>query len=84
MVIVVNGHEIYRRTGVTTERTSGRADAIEVAIASRTAHIAVSATPGDYVASLDLDVARHPHLAISLVGEGTVSLETLGPPFRFT
>jgi transcriptional regulator of acetoin/glycerol metabolism len=35
-----------------------------------------AATPGDYVASLDLDVSMHPHLAISLVGEGTVSFET--------
>jgi len=76
VVIVVDGHEVYRRDGVTTEPTIARADAFQVAPASRVAHVAVFATPGDYVASLDLDVARHPHLAISLVGEGTVSFET--------
>jgi hypothetical protein len=46
------------------------------------AHVAVFAIPGDYVASLDVDVARHPHLAISLVGESTVSFETSAHRFR--
>lgn len=76
VVIVVDGHEVYRRDGVTTDPTIARADAFQVAAAFGVAHVAVFATPGDYVASLDVDVARHPHLAISLVGEGTVSFET--------
>jgi hypothetical protein len=75
VVIVVDGHEVYRRDGITTDPTIARADAFQVAAASRGAHVAVFATPGDYVGSLDVDVARHPHLAISLVGEGTVSFE---------
>jgi hypothetical protein len=76
VVIVVDGREVYRRDGVTTDPTTAHADAFQAAAASRVAHVAVFAIPGDYVASLDVDVARHPHLAISLIGEGTVSFET--------
>lgn len=82
VIIVVNGREVYRRDSVTTDPTSSRADAFELAVASRMPHIAIFATPGDYVAALDLDVSAHPHLAISLVGEGTVSVETSA--HRFT
>lgn len=78
VVILVDGHEVYRRDGVTTDPTIARADVFQVAAASRVAHVAVLVTPGDYFAYLDLDVARYPHLAISLVGQGTVSFETSG------
>jgi hypothetical protein len=76
VVILVDGREVYRRDGVATDPTTAHADAFQATAASRVAHVAVFAIPGDYVASLDVDVARHPHLAISLVGEGTVSFET--------
>jgi hypothetical protein len=82
VVIVVDGHEVYRRDSVTTDPTIARADAFQVAAASRVARVAVFATPGDYVAALEVDVARHPHLAVSLVGEGTVSFETSAHRFR--
>jgi len=82
VVIVVDGREVYRRDGVTTDPTTTVADTFQAATASRVAHVAVFAIPGDYVASLDVDVARHPHLAISLVGESTVSFETSAHRFR--
>ena len=75
VVITVEGREVYRRTDVTTARSGSRADMIELVIAARVAHVAISATPGNYVASLDVDVSAHPHLAISLVGASTVSFE---------
>lgn len=81
VVIVVDGHEVYRRAGVTTDPMIARADAFQVAAASRVVRVAVFGTPGNYVGSLDVDVARHPYLAISLVGEGTVSFETSAHPF---
>ena len=81
VVIIVDGREVYRRAGVTTDATISRADAVELIVAPRLIHVAVSVTPGDYVASLDLDVSAHPHLAISLVGEGTVSFETSADGF---
>jgi hypothetical protein len=76
VVIVVDGREVYHRAGVTTDPTMSRADAIELVVAPRLIQVGVSVTPGNYIASLDLDVSAHPHLAISLVGEGTVSFET--------
>jgi hypothetical protein len=75
VVIVVGGREVYRRAGVTTNPTILRADAVELVAATNRVHVEVSVTPGNYVASLDLDVSAHSHLAISLVGEGTVSFE---------
>ena len=79
VVITVEGREVYRRTDVTTARSGSRADMVELVTGSRVAHVAISATPGNYVASLDVDVSAHPHLAISLVGESTVSFEPSPP-----
>jgi hypothetical protein len=79
VVITVEGREVYRRAGVTTPRSGSRADMVELVTGSRVAHVAISATPGNYVASLDVDVSAHPHLAISLVGESTVSFEPSPP-----
>lgn len=76
VVIAVDGLEVYRRVGVTTDRGRARADAFDVTAASAVARIAVSMTPGDIAAAMDFDVARHSHVAISLVGEGTVGFET--------
>jgi hypothetical protein len=84
VVITVDSREIYHRAGVITDPTISRADAVKLVVASRLIHVVVSATPGDYVGSLDLDVSAHPHLAISLVGEGTVNFETAPHPFPFT
>jgi hypothetical protein len=80
VVIVVDRHEVYRRAGVTTDPTTGRADEFRAAAAS-VSRVEVLVTPGGYVASLDLDVARYPHLAVSLVGGGTVSFEMSARPF---
>ena len=76
VVIVVDGDEVYRRSGVTTDPRSPLTDAVELVVDRRRVQVMVSATPGDYFASLDLVVSAYPHLAISLVGEGTVSFET--------
>ena len=76
VVIAVDGLEVYRRLDVTTDVGRARADAFDVTAASAVARIAVSVTPGDVAASMDFDVARHSHVAISLIGEGTVSFET--------
>jgi hypothetical protein len=80
VTITVNGHEVYRRSGVTTAFRSA-ADTVEVETASDVVHVAVSATPGPFHGSLDIDLSAHPHLAISLVGDGTVSFEPSARPF---
>lgn len=76
VVIAVDGLEVYRGAGVTTDRTGARADAFDVTAASAVARVGVSVTPGDIAASMELDVSQRPHVAISLVGTATVSFET--------
>jgi hypothetical protein len=76
VVLTVGGREVYRRGDVTTAGADSPADTIELVSASRVTVVTISATPGNYVASIDLDVSAHPHVAVRLVGEGTVSFET--------
>jgi hypothetical protein len=76
IVIVINAREVYRRSGVTTDSATSRADAIEVVTGAPTAHIEVFVTPGDFFGSIACDTAAHRHLVISLVGEATLNLET--------
>jgi hypothetical protein len=76
IVIVVDAREVYRRSAVTTDPATSRADAIKVVASAPTAQIEVSVTPGDLFGSIACDTAAHRHLAISLVGEATLNLET--------
>lgn len=75
VVIVLDGLEVYRRLDVTTDPGRARADAFDVTAAAAVARVAVSMAPGDVAATMDVDVAMHAHVAISLVGERTVSFE---------
>ena len=76
IVILVDACEVYRRSAVTTDPATSRADAIKVVASVPTAHIEVSVTPGDLFGSIVCDTAAHRHLAISLVGKATLNLET--------
>jgi len=76
IVILVDAREVYRRSAVTTDPATSRADAFEVVATAPTAHIEVSVTPGDLFGSIVCDTAAHRHLAISLIGEATLNLET--------
>ena len=79
-MIAVDGLEVYRGLGVTTDRGRPRVNEFDVTAASASAHIAVSMTPGEVAASMDFDLTRHSHVAISLIGESTVSFETVFGP----
>jgi len=78
----MNDQTIYDADDVTTGGTAARADAWKVVSRSRAAHLIVSVTPGHQAAAFDVDVATRPYVAISLIGEGTVSFETSAVPFR--
>jgi hypothetical protein len=82
VVITLNDKTVYQARSVTTHLVTARADALEVTSRSRTARLAVSVTPGDLSAAFDVDLATHPHVAISLVGEATVAFESSATPFR--
>lgn len=75
VALSVEGREVYFRMGVTTNPVTALADTLEVPVVVRTARVTLSATPGELVGSLDVDVVAHPLLAIGLVGDATVSFE---------
>jgi len=82
VVITMNERCVYEAAGVTTDPITARADAVAVRAPDRRARVAVSVTPGDLAAAFDVDIGVHPHVAISLVGGGTVAFETSTSPFR--
>lgn len=75
VVVAVDDREVYRRCGVTTDPATSLADVVALRVASPMARVSLSAAPGGLVGSMDLDVTRHQHLIISLVGDGTVGFE---------
>src|SRR2546421_3926367 len=81
VVITMNDRTIYDATGVTTDPETARAGAIAVRASVARARVAVSVRPGDLLAAFDVDVSAHPHVAISLIGDGTVAFETSSGPF---
>lgn len=78
----MNDRKIYQSADVTTDVAAARADARDVISRSRNARLVVSVTPGDMTAAFDVDLAERPYVAISLIGEATVAVETSGTPFR--
>jgi hypothetical protein len=82
VVITMNDCGVYARTGVTTDPMTARAAALAVPCTEPRARMAVSVTPGDLWGTFDVDISQHPHVAISLVGDGTVAFETSTVPFR--
>jgi hypothetical protein len=82
VVVTLNERRVYDAVDVTTDPLTARAGAVAVSGATRRARLAVSVTPGALAAAVDVDVAMHPYVAISLIGEGTVALETSAVPFH--
>jgi hypothetical protein len=82
VVITMNDRGVYACTGVTTDPLTARAMALAVPCTEPRARVAVSVTPGDLCGTFDVDISHHPHVAISLVGDGTVAFETSTVPLR--
>ena len=76
VALTLNERRVFFAAGVITDPMTASAGAIFVSVPKGTARLAVSVSPGDLGAALDVDVAAHPHVAISLVGEGTLAFET--------
>jgi len=81
VVITMNDRTVYDAIGVTTDPETSRAGAIAVRAPSAKARVAVAVKPGNLLAAFDVDVSVHPHVAISLIGDGTVAFETSSRPF---
>jgi len=76
VVVSLDGREVFRGTGLTTDPTTSRAALIETAVASRLTTVSLRVEPADIGASFDFDVSEHPLVAIHLVGGATISFET--------
>jgi len=81
VVITLNDRTVYDAIDVTTDPTTSRAAALALRAASSVARLAVSVLPGPLSAAVDLNIATHPYVAISLVGDATVAFETSAVPF---
>jgi hypothetical protein len=82
VAITLNDRLVYDAVDVTTDPLTARAGALAVRATGGVARLGVSVTPGGLSAAVDVNVAAHPYIAISVVGEGTVAFETSAAPFR--
>ena len=82
VVITMNDRGVYARSGVTTDPLTARAAAVAVRCTEPTARMSVSVTTGNLWGTFDVDISQHPHVAISLVGDGTVAFEPSTVPPR--
>jgi hypothetical protein len=82
VVITLNDRTVYDAVDVTTDPETAQAAGLALRAASSIARLTVSVMPGPLTAAFDLDVAAHPYVGISLVGEGTVAFETSAVPLR--
>ena len=81
VVVTMNDRVVYQAVGVTTNFVTARADAVDIPSPVPTARLGVVVTPGSLASVMDVDLLTHPHVAISLVGAGTVAFETSPAPF---
>jgi hypothetical protein len=82
VVVTMNDRIVYHATSVTTDGRTARADAVDVPSMVPIGRLAVAVTPGSLASTVDIDLAKHPHIAISLVGAGTLAFERSSIPFR--
>jgi hypothetical protein len=76
VVIMLDGREAYRAANVVTNMASSQADTFVTITEERHVHVLVRVTPGDLVLSADCDVSTHTRVVISLIGKGSLWLET--------
>jgi hypothetical protein len=74
VTITVNGREVYRKTGVTTDLTISFADAVEIPVEGSSARLEV-AVDGGPTASVEVRLAETPFVAVWLV-EGAMRFQT--------
>ena len=81
VAVIVDDHEVFHRSGVTTDPDSDCAATVDVATLPGVIRLTVAVSPGEHIAALDVDVGSHRHVSVSLIGTGTISVEaTPGPP----
>jgi len=82
VTIVVDGRQVYRRSGVQTDLRISRADSIDVETQVTVATVEVSAQPGNLQASAQVDVKVTPYVAVDIV-RGAIKLTPAAEPFQY-
>ena len=76
VVILLDGREAYRQGDVTTDPLTSHADRFVATGERGHVHVLVRVTPGDLVLSADCDLRTHTRAVISLLGKGSIWIET--------
>lgn len=83
VIITVNGDEVYRKSGVTTDLTISRADGFDTKVGSDKARLEVTAEPNHHKGTAEINISEYPYVAVSLVEGGRVSFERSKETFRY-
>jgi hypothetical protein len=78
VTIMVNGKEVYRKSGVTTDLTISFADSVEVPVEGPTARLEV-AVEGGQNGSDEIRLAETPFVAVRILG-GNLEFQTSKDP----
>lgn len=81
VAIRLDGREVYRREGLTTDLRISRADGLEVEAPEGGAALEVETRGG--AARLQLDPAATPHVAVDLDPDGRPAVRASAEPFAF-
>jgi hypothetical protein len=76
IVITADDRTVLHACDLTTDRETGCAATMAMDAWAGTIRLAVSVTPGNLVAQLDVDLVARPYVTISLIGEATIAFET--------
>jgi hypothetical protein len=78
VVVMLDGREVYRQVDVTTSVTTTHADAFVATARGSRVRVMARVTPGDLVVSAECDLRASARVVISLMGKGSLWLETDG------
>jgi hypothetical protein len=81
--ITVNGLEVHRKSGVTTNRVISLAEAIETAVTDSTATVEVEVSSRNITGSFSVEPGDTPYLAVSIRRDGKLEFLTAKEPFRY-
>ena len=82
VAITVDGRDVYNQSGVRTDLTIARADAVDIDTTGPAARIEVVVNPGDLRAATQVDVTRTPYVAMDIKG-GAIHFTLSAEPFRY-
>jgi hypothetical protein len=81
--IIVNGQEVFRKSGVKTRLQSGYADAVEVPVPAGAVEVRIAVEARQPPMTLSLEVRQPLYVGVSLSAEGELTSRTAVEPFGY-